>query len=399
MKPRFGRWALLVAWWLTSMGCAPLVGLDQDYYLLGGGSGAANVGGGAGVAGTQPIAGAGVGGSSMAGASGSSTGGVAASGLPDVLPEGRLAYHRFNKYSDGDAESFVVDLPSGKRSVELGKLFQLCGVLSPSFSPDGTQLAVAARPWTDPCPVGDPKQSELEIYLLDLTNLDAPSKVRVTMNTVPDEDPSFAPTGDFLLVKRSGDVVKLGLDAAVLPHTTCDALAPGSFCFDLDQEQLKPVMSKNGLVFYQQGTELAADIWYFNLAAAEATGSIDAATVATRADTYEARPCIFNDWLYFARGRTRDISADVAARKEIAELDVNEVTAPFSEDEVAEYTDPCGMVDDLVVVSSDERGGLHDIFIGNFADGSKRNLDSWLPEPINSDEDELSPTFWAAPPR
>lgn len=393
----------------TSLGCAPLVGLDQDYYLIGGTGGTASAGGssgtanvgGTGGAGMPAVAGAGAGGSSAAGAGGSSEAGAGGSGLPLVLPKGKLAYHRFMDYQDGNSESFIVELPEGKVSPELGTLFQLCGVLSPSFSPDGTKLAVAARPGTEPCPDDDnPHQEELEIYVLDVANLDSPSKVRVTENTLPDEDPSFAPSGDFLLAKRDGDIVKLTLDPAHLPHTTCEALAPGSFCFDLDAEQLKPVMSKTGLVFYQQGTDLNADIWYFDLAAAEVAGGISAETVArvaTRADTYEARPCIVDDWLYFARGRTREILADLSARKSLAMLDAQEVTAPFGDDEVAEYTDPCGMGGDLVVLSSDEGGGLHDIFVGNFADGSKKRLDVLLNATVNSDEAELSPTFWAAP--
>lgn len=371
--------------------------------MIAGTSGAASAGGtaglgGTGAAGSSAVAGVGAGGSSGAGAGGSSEAGAGGSGLPLVLPKGKLAYHRFVDYQDGNSESFIVDLPSGKMSPELGTLFQLCGVLSPSFSPDGTKLAVAARPRTDSCPEDDnPHQEELEIYVLDVTNLESPSKVRVTENTLPDEDPSFAPSGDFLLAKRDGDIVKLALDPAHLPHTTCDALAPGSFCFDLEEEQLKPVMSTTGLVIYQQGTDASADIWYFDLGAAEA-GSITPKAVATRDDTYEARPCISGGWLYFARWLQREVPADVVARKSLAMLMEPEELVAFGEDPVPDYTDPCGMTGDLVVFSSDEGGGPHDIFVGNFADGSKKKLDVLLEKIVNSpDEADLSPTFWAAP--
>jgi hypothetical protein len=274
----------------------------------------------------------------------------------------------------------------------------LCGALSPSFSPDGTKLAVAARPLTEPCPVGDPKQNELEIYVLDLTNLDAPSKARVTENTVPDEDPSFAPSGDFLLAKREGNITKLSLDPAVLPHTSCQALAPGSYCFARDDEQLKPVMSSTGLVFYQQGFDGAADIHYFDLAAAE-SGSFAPVELLIRPMLYEARPSVFGDWLYFARWVARNNPADRVVRRSLSALGEMDAVAKIQYDDASDYTDPSGMSDDLVIFATDEGGGLHDLFVANFSDGTKRSLDSWLPVPINSTEDDLSPTFWAAPPQ
>jgi hypothetical protein len=382
----------------TSLSCAPLVGLDQDYYVIAGTSGAASAGGMGGIAGLGGTGGAGMPAVAGVGAGGSSEAGAGGSGQEIALPAGKLAYHRFVDYQAGDSESFIVELPDGPIRPELGKFFQLCGVLSPSFSPDGTKLAVAARPWTDPCPVGNPKQEELEIYVLDVTNWESPSKVRVTENTLPDEDPSFSPSGDFLLAKRDGDIVKLMLTSpAELPHTTCEALAPGSFCFDLDDEQLKPVISSTGLVIYQQGTDASADIWYFDLEAAEA-GSITPKAVAARDDTYEARPCISGDWLYFARWRLRDVPADVVARKSLAMLMDPEELVAFGEDPVPDYTDPCGITGDLVVFSSDEGGGLHDIFVGNFADGSKKKLDDLFENTVNSpDEADLSPTFWPSP--
>lgn len=398
-----GFW-LSAASWLVAVGCAPLVGLDEDYYVRGGASsGGASVSGASGSGGGASGAvgaGTGGGGASVAGSAGTASGGSAAGapsgGLPEVLPAGKLAYHRFDDYSDGDSETFVVELPSGNRSPELGQLFGLCGVLSPSFSPDGTKLAVAARPLTTPCPVGDPKQNELEIYVLDLTNLALPNKVRVTENTVPDEDPSFAPTGDFLLAKREGDVTKLSLNPAVLPHTTCAALAPGSYCFAQNEEQRKPVMSSTGLVFYQQGNDGGADLYYFDLAAAE-SGAFAPEPLLTRMDLYEARPSVFGDWLYFARWKERLNPADRVVRRSLSALGEPDAVAAIQYDDASDYTDPSGMSDDLVIFSTDEGGGLHDLFVANFTDGTKRNLDSWLPEPINSKEDDLSPTFWAAP--
>jgi hypothetical protein len=413
---RAGRRALWLSAlsWLIAAGCAPLVGLDEDYYVRAGASSGGSVSGsgvgvsgsvsgsGVGVSGGGAAAGAGGGSAPMAGSAGNAAGGSTAggpsTGLPEVLPEGKLAYHRFIDYSDGDAETFVVDLPSGKRSPELGQLFGLCGVLSPSFSPDGTKLAVAARPLTTPCPVGDPKQNELEIYVLDLTNLDVPSKVRVTENTVPDEDPSFAPSGDFLLAKRAGDITKLSLDPAVLPHTTCQALAPGSYCFAHEGEQLKPVMSSKGLVFYQQGFDGDADIYSFDLATAE-SGTFAPDALLIRPMVYEARPSVFGDWLYFARWAAKNNPADRVVRRSLNALDQLDAVAAIQYDDASDYTDPSGMTDDLVIFSTDEGGGLHDIFVANFNDGTKRNLDSWLPEPVNSAEDDLSPTFWAAPPK
>ncbi len=363
---------------LALVGCAPLAGLDENYYVRAGAGGAGVTGGAA------SLGGGGAGG--VVGQAGTS------SGLPLSLPPGRLAYHRFTKYSDGDSEMFVVDLPSGNITPELGQLFQLCGPLSGSFSPDGKRLAVAARPWSSPCLTGDAHRNELEIYVLDLEN--APSKLRVTDNTVPDEDPVFSPSGDFLLVKHDNDVAKFALDALGLPHKNCDTLAPGSYCFKQDQEQSKPVVDSNGLVFFQQGTGTAADILYFNLRDAELSGTPATKPAAARADAYEARPNVFDSWLYFARWRSQTVKTSRIARKSLTELNQAEATANFQDDALYDYTDPCGMSGNLIAFVSNEGGGLHDLFVGDFVLGVKQNLDAWVPG-LNSGKDELSPAFWA----
>lgn len=388
------RKLVVLAAWPVLGGCSPLLGLDQDFYVTPGGSAGAASGGVAGSSGSGGAAGS----SGSGGVAGSEAeGGTAPVELPETLPAGLIAYHRYTTYGNGDAETFLVDLPSGAISAELGKLYQLCGPLSPSFSPDGTRLAVSARPWANPCPTGDAHRSELEIYVLNIEDLSRPSKLRVTQNTVPDEDPSFSTSGDFLLVKHDDDIAKFVLDEAVMPYTDCDKLSPPSYCFKRDKEQLKPVMSADGLVFFQQGTQANADIFYFDLAQAETTLTMAATPAAARADAYEARPSIFGPWLYFAQWRTKAEMADRIVRKPLSALKDNETPSTFEDNPLNDYTDPGGLSGDLVLFASEEgAGGGHDLFVGDFVAGWRSTLDHWIPG-INSTEDELSPTFWPRP--
>lgn len=350
---------LLVGLFPMLIGCSPLLGLDEDFYVADDGPSAAQ--------------------------------------LPDTLPAGLIAYHRYTTYANGDAEAFLVDLPTGIVRPELGKLFQVCGPLSPSISPDGKRLAVAARPWSDPCPTGDPHRSELEIYVLNIDNLARPTKLQVTQNTVPDEDPSFSPTGDFLLVKHDDDIAKLVLDEAAMPYGGCDAISAPSYCFNQTGEQLRPAMSADGRVFFQQGTEENADIFYFDLEQAETTHTITPVAVAARGDAYEARPSLFGGWLYFAEWRARGEPADRVVRKSLSALKETETHAAFEDVPLNDYTDPGGMGGDLVLFASEEgAGGGHDLFIGDFTLGWRSSLNHWAPD-LNTAKDELSPTFWPRP--
>ena len=52
---------------------------------------------------------------------------------PSSLPEGTLVYHRYSTYEAGDSEMFVVELPSGERSAELGSQYGLCNLMNGIF--------------------------------------------------------------------------------------------------------------------------------------------------------------------------------------------------------------------------------------------------------------------------
>jgi hypothetical protein len=407
---------------LALVGCAPLIDLDHDYRLKdakvggsaaggsteggsqsSGGAGTTNGGQGATAgAGGSGGGGSGGGGSGGGGSGGGGSGAGGGNGQRPALPTGKLVFHSYSSYDSADSKMYVVDLPGGSVSDELGQAFGICTPRSGTFSPDGTKVAVAARPKVDGACPGYQREA-LEIFILDLTTLGSATPVaeQLTNNTQPDEDPQFAPHSGFILFKHDGHLVKWKLSAPPLTtFTSCDALTAGSFCFkSMGNEEIKPVISDDeATICYQAGPAPDADILFFARQQAEDGGELRSISraVATKAIA-ETRPSFGKDWLYYTRWFMLKNGVDVVVRKPANDLPGIEQAANFPSDGVIDYSDPFPIDGDLLVFASDAMGsGKHDLFFGTFGDASLYSLDQWA-KGLNTSLDELGPCYWKAP--
>lgn len=138
---------------------------------------------------------------------------------------GRIACHAYNSYlgvpvSSSDGHILVYDLASPTR-VAVTSSLPVQNAMNPRFSTDGARLTFMAIPQGK-----SPAYAALEVYLLDLADQ---SLRRLTDNTVPDEDPDFAPDGERLVFKRSGQIWVINADgtgARQLTQTSAEKSGP-----------------------------------------------------------------------------------------------------------------------------------------------------------------------------
>jgi hypothetical protein len=317
-------------------------------------------------------------------------------GIPNVLPTGKLVYHRYTTYYTGDSEMFLVDLPAGTRSEELGARYGLCHMMNGIFSPDGKWLAVTAAPRGEgDCP--GTERAALEVYVLDLEQPGV--KRRLTDNDVPDEDPQFSARGDFLLFKHDGHIVEWPLGEPTF--TGCDALPDNAYCFNSSElEQSKPVVTPDDkTICYYEDHEDDSDIYCFERALGH-TG-VDIVDIRKPAvvhfDVLDARPTIDDKHLYYIRARSVTNPVKYIARNSLGDLNGVGEDARFCTDEASDYIDPLSLGNDLIVYASNEAGeGGFDLFIARFNGEAVRALDDLVPE-LNSPKDDFGPAFWPAP--
>jgi len=403
-----GLGALSVLLGLSLAECAPLIGLDEDYHVAvrGGGGGQGGVvspaGSGGVSAGSAGIvaSGGGDGGTTVesggaAGVDGGAPGAAGAGGL--VIPPGKLVFHSYTTYETGDSAMYIVTFPEATVSPNLAETYELCNPVNGIFSPDGNWLAVTAEPPAAPCPATDPAQQD--VYLLDLLN--PGQKVKVTGNTVPDEDPQYSPDGGVILFKHNKHLAKWTLNSA--PFTDCGNLSAGSACFaSSTAEQSKPVMTPNGQdVCYYDMYGPDADILCFNYEAGLVAADIN--TIATRVVQHQnisdARPNFSDTHLYYVRWDVENNPIDRIARRALPDLQNATDDYPlFAVDLASDYSDPFSIDGDLVIFASEISGqGQHDLFIGRWESADDpQSLNQWVD--VNTAKDELGPVFWTAPP-
>jgi hypothetical protein len=397
--------------WPCLLECAPLIGLDEDYYVAADSGGANNAGSAGSLSGNagEPAAqggsagddGAGAAGTGAAGNGGSVQGGEASggSGSPGVvIPDGKFVFHRYTDYYSGDSEMFIVTFPGPSVGAELGVTYDLCNPLNGIFSPDGKQLAIAAQPRVEPC--GPTDRDQLDVYLLDLEN--PPNKIQVTANTlaVPDEDPQFSPDGSFLVFKHNLHLAKWDLTGETF--TNCPP-PDGGFCFTAattGSEQSKPVVTPDGqdVCYYELFGE-NADIYCFNLE--EGLTGADLADIASPIVAHDsvsdARPYFSDSHLYYVRWQTKDIKIDQIVRRPLSNLLAVDDFPAFDTDQASDYSDPFNLGGDLVVFSSDIAGaGQRDLFVAEWESDEIHALDEIVPG-INSPKIEVGASFWPAP--
>jgi hypothetical protein len=313
-----------------------------------------------------------------------------------MLPTGKLLYHRFTEYYAGDSEMFVVDLPEGERSEELGQVYGLCNLMNGIFSPDGKTVAATGAPRPEEgCSATD--RSVLEVYLLDLEH---PGEAhRLTDNTVPDEDPQYSRAGDFLLFKHDGHIVEWPVDADMF--TDCDTLPAGAYCYtSSDPEESKPVVTPDDkTICYYEGHQGEADIYCFDRALAQDGADVHdiRKPAVVHKDVFDARPAIDAHHLYYVRERSVTNRRSYIARNALSDLNGVGQEARFCTDQASDYIDPCSIGDDLLFYSSNTAGeGGYDLFIAQFMGETVVSLDQFF-DGFNSPKDDLGACFWRRP--
>jgi len=314
-------------------------------------------------------------------------------GTDITLPSGKLVFHRFTSYATGDSEMFIVASPTKAMMPEIGRAYGLCNPLNGIFSPDGNQLAVMAQPRTATC--GPTDRNQMDVYLLDLVNVG--QKRQVTMNALPDEDPQFAASGQFIVFKHNGHLAQWTLGAA--PFTTCASLPTGAYCFNLSTgEQSKPVITPDDKsICYFEQFDANSDIYCFDRAAGLAGKDINAIRIPAVVHPLieDARPTIAEGYLYYQRWRAATNPTMIIARKALDDLTGVGSIAQFCTDMAASYSEPYDIGGGRMIFSSDEAGlGKRDLFIGDFDALVIQSLDRWMPG-INTSKQEVGASFFA----
>jgi Tol biopolymer transport system component len=314
-----------------------------------------------------------------------------------TLPTGKLLYHRYTEYYTGDSEMFIVDLPSGERSQELGQLYGLCHLMNGIFSPDGKSVATTGAPRPEGGQCGGTDRARLEVYLLDLEH--PGEKRQLTANDVPDEDPQYSFAGDFLLFKHDGHIVEWPLSQPTF--TGCETLPDGAYCYQSSEaDQSKPVITPDDkTICYYEDHQAEADIYCFDRALGH-TGA-DVLEIRKPAvvheDVLDARPAIDAHHLYYVRERSVTNRRSYIARNALNDLNGVGQDGRFCTDEASNYIDPFSIGDDLLFYSSNTAGeGGYDLFMANFLGESVISLDQLI-DGFNSPKDDLGACFWRAP--
>jgi hypothetical protein len=385
---------------LLLTGCAPVLGLTEDYYVVGGSSSGAS----AGISGGSTVSGSGGTDSATAGDAGAvaaDAGGT--SGL--MIPPGKLVFERYSTYEAGDSQMFIVTFPDLTIGPDLGVTYGLCSPLNGIFSPDGRYLVLGATIRGDgPCPVLD--RTQLELFILDLDN--PGKKQRITNNMVPDEDAQYSPDGSYILFKHDGNLARWVTGTQGFDDTCADP--NGSFCFNhayaasQTTEQSKPVTDGNGLVCYGWGnsSDVTADIFCFELQdgldGKDITDPSVRLPAIVHANLSDARPVIAAPYLYFTRWRAPSSHVNEIGRTLLSNITGTQTIAAFCTDPGVGYEDAFSLDGaDTVVFSSNANGlGKGDLFIGNFTQTASHSVNDFVPG-VNTPSDELGAAFWRAP--
>ena len=164
--------------------------------------------------------------------------------------QGRIAYHSYSAYLASPVDSvdgnvFVYDFTTTNNQRLTGSL-GVQNAMNPHFSPDGSRITFMAIPDS-----ASRAYSSLEIYVYDLAEAQL---VRLTQDSIADEDPKFAPNGGTIVFKRNGQVWTMSTDGSDGQQVTTTA-----------DEKSGPNYSPDGSrIVYWSDAGSSADIWWMN---------------------------------------------------------------------------------------------------------------------------------------
>ena len=163
---------------------------------------------------------------------------------------GRIAYHSYSDYMAAPVDSvdghLYVYNPDTDSQTKVTEGLPIENAMNPHFSPAGVSLTFMA------IPSGSTRnRNSLEVYALNLANS---SLMRLTTDSVPDEDPKFSPDGSTIVWKRQGQVWAMNADGS----------SPSQLTYTSD-EKSGPNYSPDGskIVYWSEGAA-NADVWWMD---------------------------------------------------------------------------------------------------------------------------------------
>jgi Tol biopolymer transport system component/subtilisin-like proprotein convertase family protein len=267
---------------------------------------------------------------------------------------GRIAYHSYTSYNSMDGILQICEMPEQNVYNIPEVLAQTNHQMNPHFSPDGSLLTFMAVPMDSPAVPGA-FRSYLEVYIYDFTT---GTVLRLTDNTIADEDPKFSPNGAEIVFKQNDNIYSMDIDG-----TNVQALT------DTITEESGPYYSPNGnKIAYWIRNDESAEIWWMNSSGTGQEHLIDHTGIQ---DMY---PIFKNDdHLLYTRWRSMGNHDDDIYLREIS----TEIDTPATFNSSAEEADAFPVIDNLLILSSDrEVTGDYDLYIGDFATGQMWLLNS-----------------------
>ena len=296
--------------------------------------------------------------------------------IPDILPEGRIAFHSYTEYDDEDGGGYhsidgvihVVDL-STDIHYELAEVTIAENVqhaMNPKFSHDGSQLVFMGLPRTHTYSHDDDSWANyLDIFLYDfrtdqLTNLS--ERAGMAAYGSVEEDSDFSPDGQKVIFKRNrSDLWTIDLGTFELSQVTFDGA---------DSEESGPRYSPDGQwVAYWVGSGSNADIYRQPIGGGPAEVVVNEPSIQEMYPAYlDSNHLLYSRWFSASQQDDELYVVDLST--------LQSQPAPFNSPRVANDSDPFAVEGSLVGFSSDrssERFRIGrvdwDLFFGNLDTG------------------------------
>ena len=288
---------------------------------------------------------------------------------------GRIAYHTYSAYlaeptAPGDGQIFVYRLDNTYHKA-VTAAHSVDNAMHPRFSPNGNLLALMAIPAD-----AFRSRTSLELYCLDLATA---RLIRLTTNSVPDEEPSFHPDGKQIIFKRNGQLWTLSLADGSERQVSASLEEPSGPCF-----------SPDGLtVAFGGGLGENADIWTISSDGTFLTRTLTTPGIKESYPSFkDANSLLFTRWNSATDSCEKLYSCNISGRY---------TNRLWINTDNAHDTDGFPVDDDFVGFSSDRSGGKggSDIYLGKLDTGKIIKLGEAANSSLHDLAGSYSPSTYA----